>query len=78
MMEFESIKEAVKNPRKQKGEVSEHIEQWLETEDKTLRIKCMTVMEKRKVYSCCYQFRKVHGLDYTIFQKDLEVYLVRA
>ena len=77
-MEFERIREAVENPKRRKGVISENIDQWLESEDKTLRIKCGTVPEKRRVYSCCYQYRKTHGLDYTIFQKDLDIYLVRA
>ena len=78
MMEFERIKEAVESKRGRTGVVSENIEQWLKSEDKTLKIKCSDVPEKRKVYSCCYQYRKAHRLDYTIFQKGLDIYLVRA
>ena len=79
-MEFELIKEAVKVDVKKRGIYADAISQWLETDNKTLRFKCMSQEEKRKCYQAVMSYRKKSNLDFTIFpeRNSNDIYLVRA
>ena len=77
-MEFERINEKVSRPRKERGVITTNIEKWLEEEPKTLKIKCGSPKELASAYNNAYQYRRTHKLDYTIFKKGTDVYLVKA
>ena len=85
-MEFEIIKEAVDVPKvdannggsKPRHPVTLAIIGWLETEDKTLKIKCKSSQEATKAYSLASGYRKNHKKDYTIYKRGVEVYLIKA
>ena len=80
-MEFELIKEPVERTRAQREDRSPlvlNIEEWLCTDNSTLKIKCASREEARRIVGSCYQYRRLHNLDYTIFQKLVEVYLIKA
>ena len=82
-MEFEIYKEVVEVP-KCKGyktpvsPVTLAIIPWLETDDSTLKIKCKSLQEARTAYSVAYSYRKGNKLDYTIYKRGTEVYLIKA
>lgn len=77
-MEFEFIKEAVK--KESRSMYVPVIEQWYETDNRTLKFKCKNDTEYKSCTSAVNTYRRNHGLDFTVFQKkaNLEVYLVRA
>lgn len=77
-MEFEFIKEKVKLPSKNRGKYSEVIEQWLATENKTLKFKFATTQEADNCSICACSYRKAHNYDFTVVKRLCEVYVVRA
>lgn len=77
-MEFERISEKVSKPRKERGVITTNIENWLAEEPKTLVIKCGSMQETQKAYGSAYQYKRSHRLDYVIFKKGTDVYLVKA
>lgn len=85
-MEFEIIKEAVKVPEvevymggaKPRHPVTLAVVSWLETDDKTLKIKCKSSQEAFKAYNLAAAYRKNHKLDYTVFKRGLEIYCIKA
>lgn len=79
-MEFEFIKEEVKPITLRNGVWSTAIEQWLATENKTLKFKNKNAEEKRSCYQAVMVYRKKHNYDYTIYceKASNNVYLVRA
>jgi len=85
-MEFEIIREAVNVPEvevytggaKPRHPVTLAIIGWLDTEDKTLKIKCKSSQEATKAYNLAAAYRKNHKKDYTIYKRGVEVYLIKA
>ena len=77
-METEFIKEKldIKNNRKSKYMCV--IEEWEETDNKTLRFKCTSEKEKNSCYSSAKQYIKKHNLDWTVVPKGYDIYVVRA
>ena len=65
-------------PKENRTDLIVKIEEWIASDNNTLKIKCASSEEARRVWQSCYQYRKIHKLDYTIFKKTIEVYLVKA
>lgn len=80
-MEFEFIKEEIKKDRGvRNGIYAPIIDEWLETDNKTLKFKCKSEKEMAQAYGAVYSYRKAANLDYTIFKKkgSCELYLIKA
>ena len=79
-MEFEYIREKAKPDRKPRNAIKGIIEEWIQSENKTLKFKCKDLHEFKSITNCAYYTRKVNKLDYTIFKRLSlsEVYLVKA
>lgn len=78
-MEFEFIEEAVEHtPAEKKYKFATAIAQWDKTTNKTIRFKCSNAKERLSCYTSARSYIKRYKLDYTIFMKGNEVYIVRA
>jgi len=79
-MEFEFIKEKVNLDPVKRGTFAPIIDEWLASENKTIKFKCKNTKEAKNVYSCAFAYKKKRKLDYTIITRYnlCEVYLVRA
>jgi hypothetical protein len=79
-MEFEYIREKVKPDRKSRNAIKVVIEDWIQSENKTLKFKCKDPKELRSVSNCAYHTKRAKNYDYTIFKRLslCEVYLVKA
>lgn len=79
-MEFEFIKEAVKPEMRVRGKYVGILQDWLETDNKTLKLVCKDANEKKNLCTCVTVYRKNHNLDYTIYRErgTYNVYLVRS
>ena len=79
-MEFEFIREKVKLEPVKKGKFVPIIEEWLASENKTIKFKCKSEQEAKSVYSSVLSYKKKKNEDYTIITRyqSCEVYLVRA
>ena len=79
-MEFEFIKDAVKVKTYVKGLYSEIIEDWLYTDNRTLKFRCANAEERKKVYAAVSAFKRNHNLDYTVYceRGTNNIFLVKA
>lgn len=74
--EFEFIDEAVNIQRR--GKYNVVIQDWLKSDSKTLKFKFPSELKARNCYSAVRGIRNKYNLDYTIYRRQCEVYLVRA
>ena len=74
--EFEFIDEAVSIQRR--GKYNVVVQDWLKSNSKTLKFKFPNELKARNCYSAVSGIRKKCNLDYTIYRRQCEVYLVRA
>ena len=86
-MEIQVIKEKVKIPksmyrpgsgRRPENPATLALIDWLDTENKTLRLRCANPAECKTVYATVFRYKKRHDLDFTIYKRGLEIYLIKA
>jgi len=84
-MEIEFLKEKVELPKKMGGNGREitnpatiALLDWLETDNKTLRFRFTSPAELRSTYNVLRSYEKRHNLDFTIYRRGMEIYLIKA
>ncbi|MBQ2658096.1 MAG: hypothetical protein IJF87_05955 [Erysipelotrichaceae bacterium] len=72
---FEFIEEL---PFDKRGKYNELFTQFIESDQKIMRFNCKSVEVARKLANAAAAFRRSRNLDFTIYKRINEVYLVRS
>ncbi len=78
--QYEFIAESVKPNYVSRGKYISVIEEWLKTDNKTVKFMCKNELQKKNVCNSLRSYAKVHNYDYTVFpeRSTNNVYVVRA
>ena len=80
-MEYTYIKETfIPESPARRGIYAGLVNDWLGTDNNTMKFICATPEEKKKVYCALSTYKRAHNLDFTIYLENgtYNIYLVKA
>lgn len=77
MINTEMFKEKIEKP-KTRGAYADVIDEFIKSENKTLRFNCSSVEEAKKCYASCGFRNKKLNLGLVVWKKNNQVYLIKG